>query len=99
MSSYSDDGGILNALIATPPQSEVMGRTLEAMHAWYDNNNKPGKPSPKDRSSWMGPDTMRSALEGVVANMCPQNKLSKEQPDLEWTCGTEKLRLYQEKGI
>lgn len=92
MSVYSGSGGILNALFATEPKGSVVQHTLQELQRWY---NVPGA---KD-GNWMGPETMERGLKAVTEKKCPQlDKYAKRQ-HLQWNCGEDGIRLYQEKKL
>lgn len=94
MSAYTEDGAILNAILAAPPNSTVMTEALEQIRALYS-----GRAPSIDSGQWMGPTTLLRALNSVVGKACKGDNLNLHQGELQWTCGVEGLRLYHERRL
>lgn len=98
--------GVLNALIAAEPGSEVMKEALAQMRDWYNNR--------VTKDGWMGPSTLGRAVEAVVARGCPDHNAHLDQhaalfesgrsplktDALQWHCGEKNnLRLYTQDRL
>lgn len=102
MSARDADGGILNALIATVPQSPIIEATLHEIRAWYTRDQA------AQMGDWpMGPNTMLRGLNMVMQSLCYRtwnSAPSFTEPrthesgcaELQVACGDETIRLYQE---
>lgn len=96
----NDKGGILNALIATVPDSTIMNNTLVEIRRWYHEKHKGIK---METYGWMGPMTLAWAVEGAVKESCPRcgrdlwavkaRMKNREQ----WSCGPHVMRFYYQR--
>mmetsp|Transcript_61939 Transcript_61939/g.98130 ORF Transcript_61939/g.98130 Transcript_61939/m.98130 type:complete len:337 (+) Transcript_61939:60-1070(+) len=91
MSSFSINGDIFNGIIAVEPKSSIMNRTLQEIRKWYN-----GKSS---QTGLMGTMTMLRGLEDFIASDCPDKRLNEERRKLQWGCGNQNVRLYQEADL
>lgn len=95
VSALSEDGGVLNALLAATPGSEVMRAVLAAIEGWYGGRRQ----DRGDASGWMGPATLLRALRDVAARDCPAVDFS-DGARLQRACGPRnQVRLYQERKL
>lgn len=92
MSVYSESGGILNALFATEANGSVVRHTLEELKRWYT------VPGARD-GNWMGPETMLRGMKDVNAKNCPDVKIDNTRSSLQWTCGDDEFRMYEERKL
>mmetsp|Transcript_81662 Transcript_81662/g.141985 ORF Transcript_81662/g.141985 Transcript_81662/m.141985 type:complete len:358 (+) Transcript_81662:37-1110(+) len=97
MSAFGDRGEVLNALMAAEPGSAVMSATLEQLRAWY-------RSGPRRNGGWMGPVTLLQALRDVHSSACPENVIFQKRQgaqstQLEWACGQQSFRLYQQRML
>lgn len=80
--------GLLNAVMAAQPRSEVLLKTLGGIQAWYGGNGGPGQVAlasslldetqsvmAASAGDWMGPSTLRFGVESFLATECPGVKL------------------------
>ena len=102
LSAFTADGAILNAIMACTPYSEVLYATLVELRKWY----RGAVPRKADvtvdgaftRSEWMGSLTLHRAVSQVIQSSCPEVHLL-PGTQLDWTCGFEVLRFYDEKEL
>lgn len=106
MSTFMADVAILNALIATKRRSTVMADTIREVRLWYrrlggPRGNTPVLNAKEDGSPshLMGPVTMLRGVRAVMRRECPDLQLSERRHNLQWDCGAEKLRFYEEKSL
>lgn len=100
MSSFGNDGEVLNAMLAAEKGSAVMSAALEELRKWY-------RSGPRQHHGWMGPVTLSQALQAVQRSSCPDNKILQQRQGLdspfhksmvlEWSCGQHTFRLYQQR--
>jgi hypothetical protein len=91
MSAFSVNGDIFNGLLAVEPKSVIMYHTLQEIRSWYRN--------PEKQSGLMGTMTMLRGLEDVMDAACPDKSLNDEDLKLQWKCGNQTIRLYQETDL
>lgn len=91
MSAYSVSGDILNALIAVVPGSPVMQKALEEIRKWYNNKDI--------QTGLMGTQSMYRGLGDTVKEECPEVSLEAMKSTLQWSCGNNVIRLYEEKDL
>merc|ERR1719198_228538 len=77
-----------------------MNETMKEMRKWYRGAATPADPDGWGNRMVMGPVTMLRALQNVVRVKCPTDELKAnlEAQRLQWKCGSEVLRFYQERG-
>lgn len=91
MSAYSVNGDILNALLAVVPRSPVMQKALDEMRKWYQNKD--------ERKGLMGTQSTYRGLTGTIKEHCPEVEPVAMRATLQWNCGDEVIRLYEEKDL
>jgi len=89
-SSFTEDHRVLNAVIATRPGNPVIVETLSQIRKWYRHE--------APHTNWMGPETMLRALKLVLRKDCNGQKIS-PKAGLEWKCGEQVFRFYQEQKL
>lgn len=98
MSAVTSDGSVLNAIIAAVPRSTVMKEVLQQLKAWY-RGDAPRRDA-QTGSEWMGPITMFRAISEITKRQCKDEyALMHHQNVLQWKCGQEMLRFYQEREL
>lgn len=97
MSVFTQDGAILNALMAVVPGSPVMKETLKEIRSWY----KGGEQYKGSEGEWMGTMTLRHALQTVMKANCPSLDLDtkRQSAELQWQCGHHDFRFYHEQKL
>lgn len=95
MSAFGGRGEVLNALMAVEPGSALMSATLEQLRLWYRSGPKLG---------WMGPVTLLLAMQAVHKSSCRedaifQKRLRAQTTQLEWACGKQSFRLYEQRML
>jgi mannosyltransferase OCH1-like enzyme len=90
MSAYGEGNDILNAVMATEPNSEIMQATLQELRKWY-------KDSQAHHDGWMGPATLRKALQDVQQKRC--GGLDMQAHTLDKVCGVHNMRLYEQRKL
>lgn len=95
MSVFTDDGFVLNALMAVVPDSTVMKETLQEIRRWYKGD------ADTAFGHWMGTATMKRALQSVMKTNCPGLDFDSQRqtPDLQWPCGPHNFRFYQQQKL
>jgi hypothetical protein len=91
MSVFSINGDIFNGLIAASPKSPIMNNTLQEIRKWYRGESA--------QTGLMGTMTMFRGMENLVAAECPSANWKDQTRLLEWGCGNENVRLYQESDL
>merc|ERR1712190_312753 len=84
----------LNAILAVAPNNPVMIESINNIRKWYTNEIEH-----LDYVDWMGPWTLILALRTIVDKECKGSSTKPEVSGLEWSCGPEVFRFYQEKII
>merc|ERR1719230_1168655 len=72
---------------------------MNEIRRWYRKEVPPHKNQDNSSSLLMGPVTMLRGLQRMVSAECPQSNLMEHNPELEWVCGPDVIRLYEEKAI
>lgn len=90
MSAYGEGHDILNAVMAVEPRSEIMDLTLQHIREWYKHESHSG--------DWMGPATLRNALQDVVRKHC-RSLLDMGLHTLANNCGPHHMRLYEQRKL
>jgi len=96
MSVWSGVGcDIMNALIAVERGSEVMQSVLEAIKAWYIEEDD-AKKALKHRGKLMGTQAMVRGLDNLVSRECPGVNI-RNRSKFDFDCGPHhQIRLYVE---
>jgi len=94
MSAYSMHGDILNALLAAVPESPVMLKALDEMRNWYKNNENTNA-----SHGLMGTQCTYRGLHQLTKDDCPDVNLKAMRSKLQWHCGKNAIRLYEEKEM
>mmetsp|Transcript_1948 Transcript_1948/g.2986 ORF Transcript_1948/g.2986 Transcript_1948/m.2986 type:complete len:308 (-) Transcript_1948:70-993(-) len=97
MSVFTEDGAILNALMATVPKSPILNNTIREFHDWY----KGGRRIKQSEGEWMGTVTLKRGLKSFMRNSCPDLDLDaeREAAHSQWTCASQGIRFYQEDKL
>lgn len=92
MTASSPDRSVLNAVMGAEPGNAVLNETIVELLRWRAEGGHEG---------WMGPITLSNALRTVIGRECNQPATARQAlpSRLEWRCGRETVRLYQEDHL
>jgi len=97
MSVFTEDGAILNALMATVPKSPILNNTIREFHDWY----KGGRRIKQSEGEWMGTVTLKRGITSFMNRNCPQVNIDVKRhgQSLQWACGPHALRFFREEKL
>merc|ERR1719198_1757898 len=72
-----------------------MHRAVQELREWYRDPSKRVNPL----NGWMGPITLLRGLKSFMGDFCPEVDLSLSKQNLEWACGPNVLRFYEERRL
>eukprot|EP00405_Crypthecodinium_cohnii_P038778 CAMPEP_0206537342 /NCGR_PEP_ID=MMETSP0325_2-20121206/7264_1 /ASSEMBLY_ACC=CAM_ASM_000347 /TAXON_ID=2866 /ORGANISM="Crypthecodinium cohnii, Strain Seligo" /LENGTH=466 /DNA_ID=CAMNT_0054034679 /DNA_START=265 /DNA_END=1661 /DNA_ORIENTATION=+ len=91
------DLSLLNAVMAAEPQNPIVTQVVEELRKWY--RDEVPHTDRETSSEWMGPVTLRRATENVTAWLCGKKVIPLQNRNLQWNCGTQRIRLYEEQRL
>lgn len=93
--AYTEDGAVLNALLAASPGNAVMKEVVNQIRMWYTNAVE--HQDWQTTSEWLGPVTMLRAIREVSKRDCSGE--SHDEAALQWKCGPHVFRMYREADL
>jgi hypothetical protein len=97
MSVFTEDGAVLNALMAAVPKSPILNNTIREFYSWY----KGGHQAKQGEGAWMGTVTLKRGIKSFLSGHCPHIDLDAKRhgANLQWKCGSHDFRFFREEKL